>query len=410
MTHTTPTRSLLWATVALTGALSSTAVAQDHNYDEEAGLTHYRLFVGDHADGVVRAIELEDGADAGTFKIEQTPALTPSDSGRRLFAVQGEAGTVATIATGIAFEDHGDHADISVTDAALLPVTIGGIKPAHVIEGSGTIAIFDDGSGDVTLFSEGDLTADGFDPMTIPTGAAHHGLAAPMGDYLVVSVPAEDPEAPRVGLRVIDTAGDAMGEVVDCPGVHGQAQSARVFAFGCQDGIVLATPGTGAEPPVLEHISTTDLGEGNVSTLKGGKAMQFFLGNFGSDAVVVIELGSDDPFNVIPLPTRRVDFALDPAKVQNAYILTEDGQLHLLDVLKGEITQSARVTAPYSMDGHWRDARPRLAVAGNHIAITDPNEGLIRVISIATLKEERTIPVEGTPYTIVAVGGSGATD
>jgi hypothetical protein len=338
--------------------------------------------------------------------VEKTPIVR---RGRTIFAVQGDAGKVAVIDTGIAFEDHGDHVDISVTAAKLLPVEIAGSRPAHVVEGSGTIAIFDDGTGSVALFSESAVLEGTFDPVTLEPGAAHHGLAAPMGDHIVVSVPHETPDQPRVGLKVIDREGAQVGEVVACPGVHGQAQSARVFAFGCRDGVVFATPSGGSAPPVLEHVSTADLGEGNVSTLKGGTALQFFLGNYGPSAVVLIEPGSADPFRKIDLPTRRVDFALDPIHPRNAYILTEDGQLHLLDVISGEITQSLQVTEPYSMDGHWRDPRPRLAVAGEHVAVTDPLQGLVRLVGIDSFAEERTIPVEGVPYTIVAVGGSGVT-
>jgi len=405
MTRTSSFSRLLWTTAATTSLLAGAAGAEDHG--AHAGETHYRLFIGDHAEGIVRAIDLATGADAGVFEIEQTPALTRSASGRTLYAVQGDAGKVAVIDTGIALEDHGDHADLHVDAARLLPTVIEGSRPAHVVEGSGKIAIFDDGSGDVSLYSESDLVNGTFSPVVLAPGAAHHGLAAPMGDFIVVSVPHEDPAEPRVGLKVIDMAGDVIGDVIACPGVHGQAQSARVFAFGCRDGIVLATPASDGAAPTLEHIATADLGEGNVSTLKGGTAMQFFLGNFGSAAVVIIEPGSDAPFRKIDLPTRRVDFALDPVVARNAYILTEDGQLYLLDILSGEITQSLQVTEPYSLDGHWRDPRPRLAVAGDHIAITDPLQGLIRLVSTASFEEERTIAIEGTPYTIIAVGGSG---
>lgn len=409
MTRTAFFTQLFRASAAASALAAGGALAQDNDHAHDDSETHYRLFIGDHAEGVVRAIDLEDGADAGTFRIDMTPALTESASGRTIFAVQGDAGKVAVIDTGLSFEDHGDHADLTVSDAQLLPVTLDGTRPAHVIEGSGRIAIFDDGTGDVTLISESELREDGFAPVTLSPGAAHHGLAAPMGDFLVVSVADEDPEKPRVGLKVIDADGTQVGAVVNCPGVHGQAQSARSFAFGCHDGVVIASPGAGANPPVLEHLPTADLGEGNVSTLKGGTAMQVFLGNFGRDTVVIIEPGQTDAFRKIDLPTRRVDFALDPANVRNAYILTEDGQLHLLDMLSGEISQSVQVTDPYSMDGHWRDPRPRLAVAGDHIAITDPMQGLIRLVETETLTEKRTIPVEGTPFTIIAVGGSGAT-
>ncbi|MBB4002224.1 metallochaperone AztD [Aurantimonas endophytica] len=395
---------LLIAAAGAGSLAAGSALAQDG----EAQEAHYRLFVGDHEQGIVRAVEVGDGASAGEFRIDQTPALYPSTSGKTVFAVQGDAGKVAVISTGILFEDHGDHADLRIEDARLLPTVIEGTKPAHVIEGSGTIAVFDDGSGDVQLFPESQVLEGSFAPRTLSAGPAHHGLAAPMGDFTVVSVPDEDPEAPRVGLKVIDADGNQVGDIVECPAVHGQAQSARVFAFGCRDGIVFATPGRDSSAPELEHVSTADLGEDNVSTLKGGIAMQFFLGNYGPSAVVLIEPGSDAMFRKVELPTRRVDFALDPARPRNAFILTEDGQLHRLDVLTGEIEESARVTEPYSMDGHWRDPRPRLAVAGEHVAITDPRQGLVRLVSTDTLKEERTIAVEGVPFTITAVGGSGA--
>ncbi len=398
--------TLLWIGAAAGGLSAGAAQAEDDKDDR--GVTHHRLFIGDHADGIVRAIDLKDGASAGTFRIDRTPALVRSVSGRTVLAVQGDAGKVAVIGTGISFEDHGDHADITVEDARLLPTVLTGTKPAHVVEGSGTIALFDDGTGGVTLFGENDLLEGALKPRTLTPGAAHHGLAAPMGDFLVVSVPHDDPEKPRVGLKVIDAQGKPVGGVVDCPAVHGQAQSAGVFAFGCKDGVVFAQPGGGSKPPMLRHVSTAALGEGNVSTLKGGTAMQYFLGNYGPRAVVVIEPGTEPSFRKIDLPTRRVDFALDDVKANQAYILTEDGRLHLLNILSGEIEKSVQLTAPYSMDGHWRNPRPRLAVAGDHVAVTDPLKGLVRLVSTETLKEERTIAVAGTPYTIVAVGGSGA--
>lgn len=55
---------------------------------------------------------------------------------------------------------------------------------------------------------------------------------------------------------------------------------------------------------------------------------------------------------------------------------------------------------------------PRLTIAGafagDQIALTDPRHGVVRMINIETMKKVRTIPVEGLPFSIVAVGGSGA--
>lgn len=121
--------------------------------------------------------------------------------------------------------------------------------------------------------------------------------------------------------------------------------------------------------------------KGKVSTLLGGASMQFFLGNYGERNIVLIDPGNKaEPFKLIELPTRRIDFVLDPANPRHGYVLTEDGNLHLIDVVNGVISKSGNVTEPYSKDGHWRDPRPRLAVAGDLIAITDPRDGLVRLI------------------------------
>jgi len=237
----------------------------------------------------------------------------------------------------------------------------------------------------------------------------------PMGNHLLVSVPnmqapvKEGELPPRLGLRVLDRDGRQIGDVAPCTGLHGEATSARLVAFGCEEGVLIARPG-GAEGPSVEMLAYgASLPRGKVSTLLGGRSMQFFLGNYGEDKLALIDPDNTDaPYRIIDLPTRRVDFVLDPAKFQNAYILTEDGRLHLLDTVKGEIVRSETVTEPYSKDGHWRDPRPRLAVAGDDIAITDPRHSLIRLVSTQTLKEVRTIPVEGQPFALVAAGGSGA--
>ncbi|ETX11988.1 hypothetical protein OCH239_18810, partial [Roseivivax halodurans JCM 10272] len=136
-------------------------------------------------------------------------------------------------------------------------------------------------------------------------------------------------------------------------------------------------------------------------------AVQIFVGDYGDNDLVVIDPETEPYFSRVEFPFRHVDFVLDPAKPQYAYVLTEDGTLHRLNILSLERSSRASATAPYSMDGHWRDPRPRLAVAGDEIVLTDPNDGLVRVIDSESLEELRSIEVEGTPYNVLAVGGSG---
>ncbi|MBX9464785.1 MAG: metallochaperone AztD [Aquamicrobium sp.] len=393
-----------WTWLVLAAGVAAASVAGNAKADEDS---HWRLFVGDHTDPIVRAIELDDGKEAGRFDLDSYASLYRSKSGRTVFAVQGEAGKVAIFRSGIAVEDHGEHVDLDIDDPERLETGFSGEKPAHFFENGGRIAMFYDGEGRADIFPEGQVLDGKFSPLTLDVGAPHHGLAASFGDYVIHSVPdPEDASRRPVALRIKDFSDNQVGEDVACPGLHGQAGSGGVLAFGCHDGIVVAMS-AGSAAPELRHVSTAELGEGNVSTLRGGTALQFFLTNYGQSAVVLVEPGAETTFRKVDLPMRRVDFAVDPAKTRNTYILTEDGKLHLLDVLSGKIEKSLQLTEPYSMDGHWRDPRPRLAVAGDYLAVTDPLKGVIRLVDTDRFAEERTIAVEGMPYTIVAVGGSG---
>jgi zinc transport system substrate-binding protein len=60
------------------------------------------------------------------------------------------------------------------------------------------------------------------------------------------------------------------------------------------------------------------------------------------------------------------------------------------------------------MDGHWADPRPRIAVAGEEILVTDPRESIIHRIDAEAFEAVGEIAVPGLPYEIVVAGGSGA--
>ena len=123
---------------------------------------------------------------------------------------------------------------------------------------------------------------------------------------------------------------------------------------------------------------------------------------------MIVDPTDAKPFRLVELPTRRVHFVADPIRPKFAYVFTEDGKLNQLDIVSGQIAQSLTVTEPYSMDGEWSLPRPRLAVAGDVVAVTDPNQAKIHLIDIASFTETGAIPVEGAPYNIVSVGGSGS--
>ncbi|SES46927.1 zinc metallochaperone AztD [Rhizobium sp. NFR03] len=405
------TRNRLLAAVAASVVFAASGAFAD---EDHATKEAWRLFVADHANPVVRVIDFENGKELGRYDVKGYASLTASASGHTVFAGQTEADVIHVIKTGINFSDHGEHRDLEVSEPALLPVTFEGKRPGHVVPHDDHVVLFYDRADKAEIVDEADILDGKVEKRIVDTIKPHHGVAVTMGRYVLVSIPNTEIETkpdelpPRVGLRVVDENNKQVGDVAKCTDLHGEATSARLVAFGCKEGVLIARPG-GIDGPKLEMLPyPADFPEAYTGTLLGGKAMQFFLGNYGDDKLVLIDADAEQPYKLIELPTRRVDFQLDPAEPRSAYILTEDGDLHVLDVIKGEIVKKAKVTEPYSKDGHWRDPRPRLAVADSQIAITDPRHSLVRVIDADTLKETRTIAVEGQPFSIVAVGGSGA--
>lgn len=406
-------RHLAYST-ALVLLLSGGALAQDnHDHDHDLeDVTLYRVFVGDYAEGKITAFDLGAPENSWTFGTTGQNKLYSVDGGSAIVAVQSFDDAVNFISSGISLHAHGDHSDIEIADPAAVEETLTGPRPFHIIDHDGKVVINFDRGGYATIVDAHELTHGELKSTQLPQARAHHGFAAPVGKYWVTTVasdaPVEGDAAPeRVGLQQVGTDGEAMGELATCTAIHGEAFSGAYLAAGCAEGVLTVTAGAdGVETELLAYPDDLPADQ-TTGTLLGSKAMQVFLGNYGSDGLVVIDPADEPHFRYIELPFRRVDFVLDPAHARFGYVLTEDGSLHQVDLLDASVTNSGKVTESYSMDGDWNDPRPRLAIAGDEIVVTDPNAGLVRVISAETLEELRTVPVEGKPYNVAVAGGSG---
>lgn len=403
-------RSIAYASgVAL--ILTTSALAQDEGHDT-GDVTFYRVFVGDHSAPRVTAFDLSKADNRWTFETTGQTKLYGADDGAAVVAVQSDDDAVHFIRSGISLHSHGEHSDIEIADPVAVEATLTGPRPFHVIDHDGKIVINFDRGGFAEIIDAHELSQGELETTRITQARAHHGFVAPVGRDWVTTVasdaPGEGDAAPaRIGLQQVDEDGTAIGDVALCTAIHGEAFSGEYLAAGCDEGILTVT--ASAAGPVFEMFAYPDdlpAGE-STGTLLGARSLQAFLGNYGADGLVVVDPADEPHFRYVELPFRRIDFVLDPVNVRYGYVLTEDGTLHQIDVLDASISNSARITSPYSMDGHWNDPRPRLAMAGDEIVMTDPNEGLVRRIAKDTLDEIETVAVEGTPYNIVIVGGSG---
>lgn len=369
----------------------------------------WRLFVADHGQPRVTVLDLQSGKTLDSFGIEGPATLYATKGKQAVYAVQGDRDLVSVIRTGVEIEDHGDHGDLTLGDPALAPTVLNGKRPVHFVEHDGQFAVFYDGEGVARTYGEADVLGGDAGFREIRTEAPHHGVAVPFGVHTIVTQPnATDPKALPTGVWVIDAQGEKLGDFYPCPDLHGEASSGSILAIACGTGLLLTK--SGANGPEIEFRAyDAKLPPGKTTTLLGGVGFQYFLGNYGADKVVVIDPSVADAFRLVDLPMRRVHFAVDPEQPKYAYVFTEDGSLHQLDILSTAITASIKLTEPYSMDGEWNLPRPRVAVAGGEIAVTDPLKGLVHIVDARSFARTRDIAVEGAPYSIVAVGGAGET-
>lgn len=394
------------STLALSvGFFGLPAVAEDDAVD----LTAWRLFVSDHAAPVVRVIDALDGDELDAFTITNPAvALKRSQSGKAVFAVQPNANIVNVISTGITFNDHGDHADIDVDPPTMSKAAYSGDFPVHLVEHNAHFSVFFDKEGVVRVFEELDALEGRVETREVSAGAPHHGVAVPHGNFDLISVPnPDDSDALPIGIKTFDKDGQPVGDLAACPDLHGEAASGNILVFACASGLLVVRDG-GMDAPEIEHLAYADtLPEGKTTTLVGGRGLQYFLGNYGADKVVLIDPSEADAFRLVQLPTRRVHFAVDPIRARFAYVFTEDGQLRQLDAINGELTNSIKLTGHYSMDGSWSDPRPRIAVAGDNIIVSDPMAGKLHLVDARSFTETGEVVIEGMPFNVVAVGGTG---
>jgi hypothetical protein len=365
-------------------------------------ITATRLVVADHARPSV-AVLADDGApllrlDTGE-PVRLHDGLHPGQVALRAPSI----GRVGLLETGLRLHGHGDHGDLEVAPPALLPTALRGPRPSHVVGSDGRLAVFFDGDGTALLISAG---RESDAPERLAAAHPHHGVAFPFasaaGPRMALSeAPAAGERPSIVSLR--DAEGKEVARSTDCPRLHGEARTGPVIAFGCADGVLTLDTRSGAfrklpNPP--------GAGERMVRSLAGGEDWRLLLGDFGPDAMVVIDPDAGT-MRIVGLPSRRLHFALDRSRAEQGFVLTEDGVLHAFGTLDGTIRASVQATGRYSHDGGAAVARARISAAGGLVAVSDPASGRVTLHDGVTLAPRRVIETGGAPFDLRLVSLTG---
>ncbi|MBY6060131.1 zinc metallochaperone AztD [Microbacterium esteraromaticum] len=358
----------------------------------------------EHSDGRV-AVAFEGGVavlDAETlevieeFEAEEFIRLNPFGDGRTVAVTTSEGFQLLDTATP------------QLTDF-VFPAT----APGHVVPHEGRTALYDDGTGTTTILDT-DTFADGYDVQpetsTYVADDAHHGVSIVLEDgLLLTTVGDETSRSGAVALHPHDDHWHDEATSDQCPGIHGEGTAQdEAVVFGCENGALLF---------VDEEFVKLDSPDefGRVGNMFVSETSPIAVGDYKNDpdaegylldAVTLIDTAART-LDVVELPdevryTFR-DIARGPGDL--AYILSADGQIHVLDPESGELTAAYPVVAPWESPAQWQEAHPAIKVHGDIAYVTEPAADAVHAVDLTSGDVIATVTLGHTPNEIaLAIG------
>ena len=395
-----------------------------HDHGAEAAMGHggfmedeemlgSRLIVNDYESGKLHVIDLRSNEVIASFEVSSRALLYPSEDGRYAFAIQADAGKTNVVDSGVARVAHDDHFHAEFGRPSMLGVEIAGQTPIHYVAHDGMIVIFNDGSGTATIFPQDYLFDPNVSVVTVASARPHHGVAVPLGSFVLISTPNMDDmqSALPIGVDVMTMAGEIVQSFPECPGLHGEAAYEGGVAFGCSDGVLLIDYDGQAfsSRKVAKPTANPDVRTG---TLYYAEGADFLIGNYGQNALVRVDPKNATAEVILEAPTRIWRFSYhgeDPSKL---VALTIDGNLHVIDIASGTIEGSVAVVDPFLAPARGRAAaRPTFVTNGHMAYVSEPLPGDIRAVDLETMTvTDVRIFVGGKPSSMAVFGMTAASE
>jgi outer membrane protein assembly factor BamB len=296
-----------------------------------------------------------------------------------------------------------DAASPRLTDA-VVPATAAG----HVVRHADKTVLFDDGTGKTSIFETADLAKAEGAPSpadTYTADAAHHGVSIVLEDGTLLTTIGD--ETSRSGAVAMKKDGDDWTEIASnekCPGIHGEGTAkGEAVVFGCEDGALLYSEGA------FEKLDAPDE-FGRMGNAYVSETSPIVVGDYKTDpdaegyllnAVTLIDT-AERTLEVVDLPdgvqyTFR-DVARGPGG--RAYILSTDGNVHVLDPTTGKLVDEIPVVKPWEGPVEWQDAHPAITVDGDIAYVTEPAANTVHSVDLTTGKTVASVELDGTPNEI----------
>jgi DNA-binding beta-propeller fold protein YncE len=395
-----PLAAALVLTGCATNAASGSAPA-----DEPAASTEPVSRVALTSEGAVTVLDGATLEVLGEFDSESFTRLNAAGDGRHVFVTTSEGFQLLDAGT---WTDESGAAQAAEPELTDLVVEAG--AAAHVVRHAGLTVLYDDATSDTIIFETDELlTTDGelSEAEVVPGVEAHHGVSVVLEDgTLLTTVGNADG---RTGIRALDDHGHEVATSDQCPGVHGEGTlEGEIVAFGCEDGVLLYDDGE------ITKLASPDA-YGRVGNAYVSETSPIMVGDYKNDPdaegyllqnVVLVDTEAGT-LEVVALP-EGVEYTwrgIARGPGDDAFILSADGTLNVLDPATGEITDSWSVIEPWESPAEWQEPHPAIVVDGDVAYVTEPAANAIHVIDLTSGEVIASAELDVTPNEIAIATG-----
>lgn len=359
----------------------------------EAG--YLRLVVSDVDKAQITVVEpLSKKTTVYPVKAAQ-PTLYATSTGQFAAVLSRTANTVEFFNSGI--EKHGGHLHVHNPEMAAQKFTEAG--PTHFYAYNGLNAIFNDGTGSLSLFKDSEL--EGAAGKVLPVATPHHGAMVIFDDQTIAvtqkdgSVSGTLPER----VKIIDRFGTVLHQsTIATKGIHGDAGNGKTAAFGSPDGILLVAQN--GEQSLVPY--PADFGTAWIGTVLGNKALPHFFG-YVSLGLYKIDPATKKITLVLKNENNNIHQYMLDEEGKNLYVLLTDGTLKIFDAGSAQLKKEGKITTAIPA-GATAAQKPYFAVSRKCVYVTDQGAGHVKMFEAATLRELSAIPVGNKPFKLIVVG------
>ncbi|MEV4901949.1 hypothetical protein AB0K08_11465 [Citricoccus sp. NPDC055426] len=361
-----------------------------------------------HEGGLV-TLDAESGKVVHEEELEAFLRLNNAGDGQHVLVTHGDEFEVYN--TGIDAQGHGDHFHYYESTPGLSGITFEAPHAGHVVNHRGLTTLFADGDGSIQTFTSEHLKDGQPRTETSSTDAPHHGVALRLADGSLLTTQGTEEERDTVQVLGGEGGNTSVAETTDCTGVHGEAAAAPtengdVVVLGCEDGPVIYRDGAFHKVDAEHDYQRT----GN---LAGSEDSPIVLGDLKTEADAEFERPTQvalinsltDELQTVELGSSYWFRSLARGPAGEALVLTDDGELTVIDEQTGEVTDEIAVIEPWEEQEEWQQPGPILKVAGSMAYVTDAENRQLVIIDLESGVVVKEVDLEVTPVEMAVVDG-----